>query len=67
MSSGALTDPATLKQYWFGMHQETDWLPGVLALTHCQSERWVGTLALPRMTALFETSDGDRIVLRRTY
>jgi uncharacterized protein YndB with AHSA1/START domain len=24
----ALTDPATMKQYWFGMHQETDWLPG---------------------------------------
>ena len=24
----ALTDPATMKQYWFGMQQETDWLPG---------------------------------------
>jgi uncharacterized protein YndB with AHSA1/START domain len=24
----ALTDPATMKQYWFGMHQESDWLPG---------------------------------------
>jgi uncharacterized protein YndB with AHSA1/START domain len=24
----ALTDPATMKQYWFGMHQETDWLVG---------------------------------------
>jgi uncharacterized protein YndB with AHSA1/START domain len=24
----ALTDPATMKQYWFGMHQETDWLAG---------------------------------------
>lgn len=24
----ALTDPATMRQYWFGMHQETDWLPG---------------------------------------
>ena len=24
----ALTDPTTMKQYWFGMHQETDWLPG---------------------------------------
>jgi uncharacterized protein YndB with AHSA1/START domain len=24
----ALTDPATMKRYWFGMHQESDWLPG---------------------------------------
>lgn len=24
----ALTDPATMKQYWYGMHQESDWLPG---------------------------------------
>ena len=24
----ALTDPAFTKQYWFGMHQETDWKPG---------------------------------------
>lgn len=24
----ALTDPATMKQYWFGMHQESDWLAG---------------------------------------
>ncbi len=24
----ALTDPATMRQYWFGMHPETDWLPG---------------------------------------
>jgi uncharacterized protein YndB with AHSA1/START domain len=24
----ALTDPATMRQYWFGMHQESDWLPG---------------------------------------
>jgi uncharacterized protein YndB with AHSA1/START domain len=24
----ALTDPATMKQYWFGMHQQSDWLPG---------------------------------------
>jgi uncharacterized protein YndB with AHSA1/START domain len=24
----ALTDPATMKQYWFGMHQDSDWLPG---------------------------------------
>ena len=24
----ALTDPAFMKQYWFGMHQETDWKPG---------------------------------------
>ena len=24
----ALTDPATMQQYWFGMHQDSDWLPG---------------------------------------
>jgi uncharacterized protein YndB with AHSA1/START domain len=24
----ALTDPEIMKQYWFGMHQETDWKPG---------------------------------------
>jgi uncharacterized protein YndB with AHSA1/START domain len=24
----ALTDPATMKQYWFGVHAESDWLPG---------------------------------------
>jgi uncharacterized protein YndB with AHSA1/START domain len=24
----ALTDPAFMKQYWFGMHQETEWKPG---------------------------------------
>lgn len=24
----ALTDPKTMDQYWFGMHQESDWLPG---------------------------------------
>jgi uncharacterized protein YndB with AHSA1/START domain len=24
----ALTDPAFVKQYWFGMHQETEWKPG---------------------------------------
>jgi uncharacterized protein YndB with AHSA1/START domain len=24
----ALTDPATMKQYWYGMHQESDWLAG---------------------------------------
>jgi uncharacterized protein YndB with AHSA1/START domain len=24
----ALTDPTTMKQYWLGMHQESDWLPG---------------------------------------
>lgn len=24
----ALTDPAAMRQYWFGMHQESDWLPG---------------------------------------
>jgi uncharacterized protein YndB with AHSA1/START domain/DNA-binding transcriptional ArsR family regulator len=24
----ALTDPATVRQYWFGMHQESDWTPG---------------------------------------
>ena len=24
----ALTDPATMRQYWFGMHQESDWLAG---------------------------------------
>jgi uncharacterized protein YndB with AHSA1/START domain len=24
----ALTDAETMKQYWFGMHQESDWLPG---------------------------------------
>ena len=24
----ALTDPAFTKQYWFGMHQETEWKPG---------------------------------------
>jgi uncharacterized protein YndB with AHSA1/START domain len=24
----ALTDPATMEQYWFGMHQDSDWLPG---------------------------------------
>jgi uncharacterized protein YndB with AHSA1/START domain len=24
----ALTDPDMMKQYWFGMHQETDWRPG---------------------------------------
>ena len=24
----ALTDPATMKQYWYGMHQQSDWLPG---------------------------------------
>ena len=24
----ALTDPATTKQYWYGMHPESDWLPG---------------------------------------
>ena len=24
----ALTDPAMTKQYWYGMHQESDWLPG---------------------------------------
>jgi len=24
----ALTDPATMRQYWFGMHQDSDWLPG---------------------------------------
>ena len=24
----ALTDPATMKQYWFGMHQDTDWKAG---------------------------------------
>jgi uncharacterized protein YndB with AHSA1/START domain len=24
----ALTDPAMMRQYWFGMHQESDWLPG---------------------------------------
>jgi uncharacterized protein YndB with AHSA1/START domain len=24
----ALTDPELMKQYWFGMHQETDWKAG---------------------------------------
>ena len=24
----ALTTPETMRQYWFGMHQETDWKPG---------------------------------------
>jgi uncharacterized protein YndB with AHSA1/START domain len=24
----ALTNPDTMKQYWFGMHQETDWRAG---------------------------------------
>jgi uncharacterized protein YndB with AHSA1/START domain len=24
----ALTSPEVMKQYWFGMHQETDWKPG---------------------------------------
>jgi uncharacterized protein YndB with AHSA1/START domain len=24
----ALTDPDLMRQYWFGMHQETDWKPG---------------------------------------
>jgi uncharacterized protein YndB with AHSA1/START domain len=24
----ALTDPETMKQYWFGMHQDSDWKPG---------------------------------------
>jgi uncharacterized protein YndB with AHSA1/START domain len=24
----ALTDRETMKQYWFGMHQESDWKPG---------------------------------------
>lgn len=24
----ALTDPAVMRQYWFGMHQETDWKAG---------------------------------------
>jgi uncharacterized protein YndB with AHSA1/START domain len=24
----ALTDAETMGQYWFGMHQESDWLPG---------------------------------------
>ena len=24
----ALTDPAFIRQYWFGMHQESDWKPG---------------------------------------
>ena len=24
----ALTDPAAMKQYWLGMHQQSDWLPG---------------------------------------
>jgi uncharacterized protein YndB with AHSA1/START domain len=24
----ALTTPQTMRQYWFGMHQETDWKPG---------------------------------------
>jgi uncharacterized protein YndB with AHSA1/START domain len=24
----ALTSPDVMKQYWFGMHQETDWKPG---------------------------------------
>lgn len=24
----ALTDPATMEQYWYGMHQESDWLAG---------------------------------------
>jgi uncharacterized protein YndB with AHSA1/START domain len=24
----ALTNPEITKQYWFGMHQETDWKPG---------------------------------------
>ncbi len=24
----ALTDPAMMREYWFGMHQQTDWQPG---------------------------------------
>jgi uncharacterized protein YndB with AHSA1/START domain len=24
----ALTDPVMMRDYWFGMHQESDWLPG---------------------------------------
>ncbi|HSZ73542.1 MAG TPA: SRPBCC family protein [Rhizomicrobium sp.] len=24
----ALTTPETMREYWFGMHQETDWKPG---------------------------------------
>jgi uncharacterized protein YndB with AHSA1/START domain len=24
----ALTDPEIMRQYWFGMHQESDWSPG---------------------------------------
>ena len=24
----ALTDPAIMREYWFGMHQESDWLAG---------------------------------------
>ena len=24
----ALTDPVLMRQYWFGMHLETDWMPG---------------------------------------